>query len=204
MIDDVGVDRAAVRRLVLCSGKLYYDIVGHEERPARHAWRSRVSSSCIRSRSRRSRRWSRAYPSLEEIVWAQEEPQNMGPWRSIRHRLEEAARTRRRRCHVRRPAVACEPERGLPDRAPPRAGPDRPAGARSPGALSGARSRLFAAAVAAMASLGPCVRTASSTRPAGQAAVGARFGTSSRRGRTTLSGSATGVGMSGVSHTGDR
>ena len=32
-----------------------------------------------------------SYPSLEEVVWAQEEPQNMGPWRSIRHRLEEAA-----------------------------------------------------------------------------------------------------------------
>jgi 2-oxoglutarate dehydrogenase E1 component len=30
------------------------------------------------------------YPNLEEIVWAQEEPQNMGAWRSIRHRLEEA------------------------------------------------------------------------------------------------------------------
>ena len=32
-----------------------------------------------------------AYPSLDEVIWAQEEPQNMGPWRSIRHRLEEAA-----------------------------------------------------------------------------------------------------------------
>ena len=32
------------------------------------------------------------YPGLETIVWAQEEPQNMGPWRSIRHRLDEAAR----------------------------------------------------------------------------------------------------------------
>ena len=31
-----------------------------------------------------------AYPSLEQIVWAQEEPQNMGAWRAIRHRLEEA------------------------------------------------------------------------------------------------------------------
>jgi 2-oxoglutarate dehydrogenase E1 component len=29
-----------------------------------------------------------AYPHLEEVVWAQEEPQNMGAWRSIRHRLE--------------------------------------------------------------------------------------------------------------------
>jgi 2-oxoglutarate dehydrogenase E1 component len=33
----------------------------------------------------------RSYPSLEEIVWAQEEPQNMGAFRAIRHRLEDAA-----------------------------------------------------------------------------------------------------------------
>ena len=32
------------------------------------------------------------YSRLREVVWAQEEPQNMGPWRSIRHRLEEAVR----------------------------------------------------------------------------------------------------------------
>jgi len=32
------------------------------------------------------------YPHLRQVVWAQEEPQNMGPWRSIRHRLEETVR----------------------------------------------------------------------------------------------------------------
>ena len=32
-----------------------------------------------------------SYPALDEVVWAQEEPQNMGAWRTIRHRLEEAA-----------------------------------------------------------------------------------------------------------------
>src|SRR5204863_8460431 len=32
-----------------------------------------------------------ADPALDEVVWVQEEPQNMGPWRSTRHRLEEAA-----------------------------------------------------------------------------------------------------------------
>ena len=31
------------------------------------------------------------YPDLREVVWAQEEPQNMGAWRSLRHRLDEAA-----------------------------------------------------------------------------------------------------------------
>jgi 2-oxoglutarate dehydrogenase E1 component len=29
------------------------------------------------------------YPNLREVVWAQEEPQNMGAWRATRHRLEE-------------------------------------------------------------------------------------------------------------------
>ena len=32
----------------------------------------------------------RGYPALREIVWAQEEPQNMGAFRSLRHRLEES------------------------------------------------------------------------------------------------------------------
>ena len=31
-----------------------------------------------------------SYPNLREVVWAQEEPQNMGAFRSVRHRLEEA------------------------------------------------------------------------------------------------------------------
>ena len=48
------------------------------------------SSSSIRSPSRRRRRSSPRIPALEEVVWAQEEPQNMGAWRPIRHRLEEA------------------------------------------------------------------------------------------------------------------
>jgi 2-oxoglutarate dehydrogenase E1 component len=32
----------------------------------------------------------RSYPNIRELVWVQEEPQNMGPFRSIRHRLEES------------------------------------------------------------------------------------------------------------------
>ena len=53
-----------------------------------------------------------SYPWLEEVVWAQEEPQNMGPWRSIRHRLEEAASGRRLR-FVGRPWRA-SPSEGYP------------------------------------------------------------------------------------------
>ena len=75
----------------------------------------------------------RVVPALDEVVWAQEEPQNMGPWRSIRHRLEEAAG--RRAAALRRPPVAREPVRGLPDGARDRAGPHRARRADGLGAL---------------------------------------------------------------------
>jgi 2-oxoglutarate dehydrogenase E1 component len=91
LLDDPGADRDGVRRLVLCSGKVYYDIVGHEHRArAREAAVARVEQ-LYPFPVDAARELVRGYPRLEEVVWAQEEPQNMGPWRAIRHRLEEAA-----------------------------------------------------------------------------------------------------------------
>jgi 2-oxoglutarate dehydrogenase E1 component len=92
VIDDPGADRDVVRRLVLCSGKLYFDLLSHDERPAaRDVAVARLEQlypfPVVELTSLVA-----AYPRLEELVWAQEEPQNMGAWRSIRHRLEEAAR----------------------------------------------------------------------------------------------------------------
>ncbi|HEY8722392.1 MAG TPA: 2-oxoglutarate dehydrogenase E1 component [Gaiellaceae bacterium] len=90
VLDDPRVDKDAVRRLVLCSGKIYYDVVGHEA----HAQAESVAVARIEELYpfpiEQARELVTSYPSLDEVVWVQEEPQNMGPWRSIRHRLEEA------------------------------------------------------------------------------------------------------------------
>jgi 2-oxoglutarate dehydrogenase E1 component len=90
VIDDASADRAHVTRLVLCQGKIYYDIVGHEDR-------ARASSIAVARIEQlypfpveQAGALLRSYPNLREVVWAQEEPQNMGAWRPIRHRLEEA------------------------------------------------------------------------------------------------------------------
>jgi 2-oxoglutarate dehydrogenase E1 component len=92
VLDDTTVDRAAVDRLVLCSGKLYYDIVGHDLRDgARNVAVARVEQLYPFPVDALDT-LLRGYPQLREAVWAQEEPQNMGPWRSIRHRLEESVR----------------------------------------------------------------------------------------------------------------
>ncbi len=91
VLDDVTVDKEAVRRLVLCSGKVYFDVVGHDARA--HAAGVAVArlEQLYPFPSDAVRTLISSYPYLREVVWAQEEPQNMGPWRSIRHRLEEAA-----------------------------------------------------------------------------------------------------------------
>src|SRR2546430_3145252 len=88
VIDDAGAARDEVTRLVICSGKLYYDVAGHEERAnARRVAVSRLEQLYPFPVDAYARLVA-SYPSLEEIVWAQEEPQNMGAWRTIRHRLE--------------------------------------------------------------------------------------------------------------------
>ena len=63
--------------------------------------RSRGSSSSTRFRRASSRTCSRSYPQLGEVVWAQEEPLNMGAYRSIRHRLEDALKEGGRFVHLR-------------------------------------------------------------------------------------------------------
>jgi 2-oxoglutarate dehydrogenase E1 component len=92
VLDDPGADHDSARRLVLCSGKVYYDIVGHDERQGAAAVAVARLEQLYPFPVEAASALVASYPRLEEIVWAQEEPQNMGPWRSIRHRLEDAAR----------------------------------------------------------------------------------------------------------------
>jgi len=90
LLDDAEADHDRVERLVLCQGKVYYDIVGHEQRAAA----GRVAVARLEQLypfpSTQARELVAGYRNLRELVWVQEEPQNMGAWRAIRHRLEEA------------------------------------------------------------------------------------------------------------------
>jgi multifunctional 2-oxoglutarate metabolism enzyme len=89
VLDDttVGERRASARALVLCSGKLYYDLLAEankrgEERPPI----ARVEQLYPFPDRELTELLSR-YPSLTEVVWAQEEPRNMGPWTFMEQRL---------------------------------------------------------------------------------------------------------------------
>jgi 2-oxoglutarate dehydrogenase E1 component len=90
VLDDPAADRSRVRRLVLCSGKLYYDIVGHEQRASADEVAVARLEQLYPFPARAVAELVGGYPQLGELVWAQEEPLNMGAYRSIRHRLEDA------------------------------------------------------------------------------------------------------------------
>ena len=92
ILDDPRLDADAkreVRRLIVCSGKVYYDVAGHEaSAEAEDVAVVRLEQLYPFPVAAYDELLSR-YPLVSEVVWTQEEPQNMGAWRAIRHRLEE-------------------------------------------------------------------------------------------------------------------
>jgi 2-oxoglutarate dehydrogenase E1 component len=116
VIDDPTLDEEGRRRagrLVLCSGKVYYDIVGHEAKgEAGGVSVARLEQLYPFPVGSYDELLSR-YPNITELVWAQEEPQNMGGWRAIRHRLEEGLPAEVELRYVGRPWRA-SPSEGYP------------------------------------------------------------------------------------------
>src|SRR5581483_6068254 len=89
VLGDPVADRDRTRRLVLCSGKVYFDIVGHELRAGAESVAVARIEQLYPFPKAELAALVASHPNLAEVIWAQEEPQNMGAWRSIRHRLEE-------------------------------------------------------------------------------------------------------------------
>ena len=83
-----------MRRLVLCSGKVYVDLVSSERRQTA----SQVAICRVEQLAPFPRVALRevldGYPSLEEVAWLQEEPENMGAWDWVRGQLEETIEDR--------------------------------------------------------------------------------------------------------------
>jgi 2-oxoglutarate decarboxylase len=91
VLDDPGATsrRDEIDRLVLCTGKLYYDIEGHERRAdAATVALARVELLYPFARDQIEALIG-SYPNLERVVWAQEEPRNMGAWSVMARRLPE-------------------------------------------------------------------------------------------------------------------
>jgi len=67
-----------VTRLILCSGKVYYDLVGAEERQDNDGVAVGRVELLYPFPQQQILNFVQSYPNLEEVVWVQEEPRNMG------------------------------------------------------------------------------------------------------------------------------
>ncbi|MSP76558.1 MAG: 2-oxoglutarate dehydrogenase E1 component [Rhodospirillaceae bacterium] len=82
-------DPAKVRRVVLCSGKVYFDLVAERrKRKVDDVAILRIEQLYPFPFSRLGLRLSH-YPNAE-VVWCQEEPENMGAWHFVDRRIERA------------------------------------------------------------------------------------------------------------------
>ncbi|MFN2565175.1 MAG: 2-oxoglutarate dehydrogenase E1 component [Gemmatimonadaceae bacterium] len=103
------IGREAVRRLVFCTGKIYYDLAGARTETSERGGRRSDGGGTAGSRSGKAAAntgvaivrveqlypWPHdhvaavldRYPAVDEVVWAQEEPKNMGAWTHVALRL---------------------------------------------------------------------------------------------------------------------
>ncbi len=91
VLDDprVGDDRESIERLVLCSGKVFYDIDQHERRESATSVALARVELLYPFAKNEIERLLAGYPKLKKIVWAQEEPKNMGAWSVMARRMPE-------------------------------------------------------------------------------------------------------------------
>jgi 2-oxoglutarate dehydrogenase E1 component len=78
VLAEPGIDPERVTRLLLCSGKMYYDLVGHEGRSDNPAVAVGRVELLYPFPQAEILRLVASYPRLHEVVWVQEEPRNMG------------------------------------------------------------------------------------------------------------------------------
>jgi multifunctional 2-oxoglutarate metabolism enzyme len=91
ILDDptAGERREKVERLVLCTGKVYYDMDGNDRRAgAENVAIARVEVLYPFAKEQLERLIA-SYPNLKEIAWVQEEPRNMGAWKVMSRRMPD-------------------------------------------------------------------------------------------------------------------
>ena len=87
LIPDTTATAKQVRRVVLCSGKVYYDLLEEAQKQClEDVALVRVEQLYPFPREELAAELKR-YPKVQEVVWCQEEPQNQGAWFQIRHHL---------------------------------------------------------------------------------------------------------------------
>jgi len=93
VIDDSSiVDSKKVTRAIMCSGKVYYDLIAFQQK------NEVADTAVIRIEQLYPfpaddlKEILDNYPKLNDVVWCQEEPQNQGAWYTTQHRMRRVTK----------------------------------------------------------------------------------------------------------------
>ena len=110
VITDAVTNAESIKRLVFCSGKVYYDVRAEaEQQGLEHVTILRVEQFYPFPKQA-VEEWIAQFTNATEIVWAQEEPQNMGGWTFMQPRLD--ALTGRRKVRYAGRSASASPSTG--------------------------------------------------------------------------------------------
>jgi len=86
---DPAIEAKKVKRVIACSGKVYYDLV-HTRREREDATVAIIRVEQLYPFPHKALATElKKYPAATEVVWCQDEPANQGPWFYVQHHLLE-------------------------------------------------------------------------------------------------------------------
>ncbi|ACB35149.1 2-oxoglutarate dehydrogenase, E1 subunit [Leptothrix cholodnii SP-6] len=103
---NTGIDAAKVKRVIACSGKVYYDLVKkRDEKKSNDVAIIRVEQLYPFPHKAFANELKK-YPNANDIVWCQDEPQNQGAWFFVQHYIHENMQDGQKLGYAGRPASA--------------------------------------------------------------------------------------------------
>lgn len=94
LIDDNTATAAKVKTLVFCTGKFYYDLLSKKEELKRDDLALVRLEQLFPLPAEEMRNIIKKYKNADDVVWAQEEPRNMGAWGHLLMHFDEAKQFR--------------------------------------------------------------------------------------------------------------
>lgn len=91
VIDDPTADAKKIKTLVFCTGKFYYDLLAEKEEKKRNDVALVRVEQLFPVPVEQMNAALKKYKNADDIVWAQEEPKNMGAWSHMLMHYEEAS-----------------------------------------------------------------------------------------------------------------
>ncbi|HEV7834598.1 MAG TPA: 2-oxoglutarate dehydrogenase E1 component, partial [Caballeronia sp.] len=103
---DGTIEPKKVKRVIVCSGRVYYDLVAHRrEAKANDVAIIRIEQLYPFAHKQFDAEIKK-YENANEVVWVQDEPQNQGAWFYVEHHLREGMREGQKLAYSGRPASA--------------------------------------------------------------------------------------------------